>query len=106
MPPPSSPPTPPPPAGHFFSRRWRGQVPLRQLFWRDMLVVGSLVNLLATFVALMVAAQGAGAANAALVHFAPLPYNLFLVAALLRSPQRGPTHQVVGVVWLLVMTLV
>ena len=95
-----------PPTGHFFSRRWRGQAPLRQLFWRDMLLVGSTVNLLATFVALMLAAQGAGTVTAALVHFAPLPYNLFLFAALLRSPQRRPAHQLAGLVWLVVMTLV
>lgn len=98
--------TPPGTTGHFFSRRWRGQVPLRQLFWRDMLLVGSLVNLVCTFVALMLAAQGAGATTAALVHFAPLPYNLFLFAALLRAPQRQPMHRVLGAAWLLLMTLV
>jgi hypothetical protein len=98
--------TPPPSTGHFFSRRWRGQAPLRQLFWRDMLVVGSLGNLLFTFVALMLAAQGAGTTTAALVHFAPLPYNLFLFAALLRSPQCRSAHQAAGFVWLVVMTLV
>ena len=95
-----------PAAGNFFSRRWRGQVPVRVLFWRDMLLVGSLVNLLATFVALMAAAQGAGAAIAALLHFAPLPYNLFLFAALQRSPQRSQAQFGVGLVWLGVMTLV
>lgn len=92
--------------GHFFSRRWRGQVPLRRLFWRDTLLVGSAVNLGATFVALMVAAQGAGAGTAALVHFAPLPYNLFLAAALWRAPQRTPVTNGVGLAWLVVMTLV
>jgi hypothetical protein len=97
---------PSPAAGNFFSRRWRGQVPVRRLFWRDMLLVGSLLNLLATFVALMAAAQGAGATVAALLHFAPLPYNLFLFAALQRSPQRSQAHWAVGLVWLVVMTLV
>lgn len=99
-------PAPSPAPGHFFSRRWRGQVPVRRLFWRDMLAIGSGINLLATFVALMAAAQGAGTGMAALLHFAPLPYNLFLFAALLRSPQRSPAHGAVGLTWLVVMTLV
>ena len=90
----------------FFSRRWRGQVPARVLFWRDMLLVGSVLNLLVTFVALMLAAQGAGAVMAALVHFAPLPYNLFLVVALQRAPQRSPAQRLVGLAWLGLMTLV
>lgn len=97
---------PSPAAGNFFSRRWRGQVPVRRLFWRDMLLVGSLVNLMATFVALMVAAQGAGTGAAALVHFAPLPYNLFLFAALQRSPQRSRVQFGIGLVWLALMTLI
>ena len=95
-----------PAAGNFFSRRWRGQVPVRVLFWRDMLLVGSVLNLLVTFVALMLAAQGAGAVMAALVHFAPLPYNLFLVVALQRAPQRSPAQRLVGLAWLGLMTLV
>ena len=79
---------------------------MRVLFWRDMLLVGSLLNLLVTFVALMLAAQGAGVGTAALVHFAPLPYNLFLVAAVQRAPQRSQTQRVVSLAWLGVMTLV
>ena len=43
-------------SGHFFSHRWHGQVPVRLLFWRDMLVMGTAINLLATFGALMLAA--------------------------------------------------
>ena len=41
----------------FFSRRWRRQVPLGTLFWRDMVVVGSGINLVAAFVALMALGQ-------------------------------------------------
>jgi hypothetical protein len=94
------------PPGHFFSHRWRGQVPVRVLFWRDMLLVGSVLNLLLTFVALMLAAKGAGAGTAALVHFAPLPYNLFLFASLRRAPNRHPAHLAAGLAWLVLMTVV
>ena len=95
-----------PAPGHFFKARWRGQVPLRRLFWRDMLLAGSMVNLLATFVALMLAAQGAGVGMAALVHFAPLPLNLFLFVALQRAPQRSQAHRVAALLWLVLMTVV
>lgn len=91
---------------NFFSRRWRRQVPLSVLFWRDMLGVGTLVNLTGSIAALMLVAQDASLAVAVVVHFAPLPYNLFLFAALLRAPQRTPFSSAVGMVWLALMTLV
>lgn len=97
---------PSPAPGRFFSHRWHGQVPVRLLVWRDMLVIGTAINLLATFGALMLAAQGAGTGVAALVHFAPLPYNLFLFVSLLRSPQRSQALWVIGLLWLVMVTLV
>ena len=90
----------------FFTRRWRGEVALRTLFWRDMVVVGSAVNLVATFLALMLAAQGIALGIAVAVHFAPLPYNVFLVAALGRSPQRTAMTSLLAGVWLVAATLV
>lgn len=44
--------------GGFFARRWRGNVPLSLLLWRDMLGVGSLVNMACTVLALVMAARG------------------------------------------------
>ena len=80
-------------------RRWHGEVPAAAVFWRDMVVVGSLVNLGASIAALMLAAAGAPLAVAALVHFAPLPYNTFLLVALWRLPFRGPLLRTLGLVW-------
>ena len=91
---------------HFFSRRWRGQVPLRTVFWRDMLGIGTVINVTATFVALMAAAQGASMFWTAVLHFAPLPYNLFLFAALWRRPERSLVVSVVAPVWLVIMLLI
>jgi hypothetical protein len=91
--------------GDFFCRRWRGQVSFPVLFWRDVLGVGTLVNLSATLAALMLAAQGVRVELAAALHFAPLPYNLFLFAALLRAPQRTPFSTGLGMIWLAVMTV-
>ena len=56
----------------FFAQRWRGQVPLRRLFWRDIVLIGSLINLAATFLALMLAAQGVATALC-LLYTSPSP---------------------------------
>ena len=93
------------PAGGFFTRRWRGEVPLARLFWRDMLVAGSLLNLVASFGALMLAAKGAPGAVAAALHFGPLPYNLFLCLALWRHPARRPWQAGVATLWCLAASL-
>lgn len=90
---------------NFLARRWRGEVPLRRLFWRDMLMVGTLVNLLATFAALMAAATGAPMAVAVALHFAPIPYNVFLFMALWRLPGRPAAAATVAALWLALMTV-
>lgn len=95
-----------PRAQNFFSRRWRGEVPLRTLFWRDMLGVGTAVNMLSTFVALMAASQGASAWAAASIHFAPLPYNIFLVSAVGRVVPGRRIAVIASRAWLAVMTVV
>jgi len=90
----------------FFARRWRGEVPMRTVFWRDMLGVGTTANVLATFAALMVASQGASSWVAAAIHFAPLPYNVFLYAAVERAAPRSRIAAMLALVWLAVMTIV
>jgi hypothetical protein len=89
----------------FFAQRWRGQVPLRRLFWRDIVLIGSLINLAATFLALMLAAQGVATALAVVVHFSPLPYNLFLCGALWRHPRRTTALSASAGLWLALATL-
>ncbi len=81
-------------------------MPVRSLLWRDMLAVGTAINLLATFAALMLASQGAPAWWAVALHFAPLPYNLFLVAAIRRTAPSASISWAVALVWLVVMTVV
>lgn len=90
----------------FFTRRWRGQVPMRTLFWRDMLGIGTAVNVLATFAGLIAASQGAATWIAVAMHFMPLPYNLFLCAAVHRMRPRSSAANLVAMGWLAVMTLV
>lgn len=89
----------------FFARRWRGEVPLAVLFWRDMIVVGSLVNLAASVLTLALVLLDAPLAIALAVHFAPLPYNFFLFAALWRLPRRPVLVSVGAGLWLAAASL-
>lgn len=79
---------------------------MRTLFWRDMLGIGTAVNVLATFAALILASQGVATWVAMAVHFMPLPYNLFLCAAVLRVQPRNGAAGLVALGWLVLMTLV
>lgn len=90
----------------FFRRRWRAEVPLRVLFWRDMVIVGSLINIFTGFAALALIAQDVAMEVAVAIHFAPLPYNLFLLAAVLRSPQRTAALTLAAWIWFVVTVLV
>lgn len=89
----------------FFGKRWRGETSLSKLYWRDMLIVGSVINLYAGFIALMIAAKGGAIWVAAMVHFAILPYNMFLVLALWRTPGRSVVMAWTSLVWLGAVTM-
>jgi len=90
----------------FFARRWRGQVGWPTLFWRDMLAVGTMLNIAASFGALTLLALGAPGALAVALHFAPVPYNLFLFFALWRLAWRPAPVVVAALAWLVVVTVV
>lgn len=79
---------------------------MRIVLWRDMLATGTTVNILATFVALIAASQGCPAWAAAAIHFSPLPYNLFLFAAIGRASPRSRVATVLAAAWLCGMTIV
>lgn len=89
----------------FLARRWRSEVPMHTLLWRDMLGVGTVVNMMFTFMALMAASRDAPFWAVA-IHFAPLPYNLFLFAAVVRAVPRSRIAAAVSLVWLALMTVV
>ena len=89
----------------FIGSRWRGEASAAALYWRDMLIVGSLLNLFTGFAALMLAAQGIELVIAAVVHFALLPYNVFLVVALWRTPRCSKRMAWTSLAWLAAVTL-
>ena len=90
----------------FFARRWRGEVPLPVVFWRDMVAVGTFINLLASVMALILAAQGVDLRVAVALHFAPIAYNVFLFLSVWRSPQSTFIKKVLALAWLAAMTIV
>lgn len=90
---------------NFFTRRWRGQVPLNVILWRDMLSIGTLINLVMTILALATIAMEGHIGLAVVLHFAPLPYNIFLVLAIWRTPGFNAFSAVVSAGWLAMMTL-
>ncbi|MDZ7589702.1 MAG: hypothetical protein U5L05_03220 [Rubrivivax sp.] len=71
-----------------------------------MLAVGTVLNLAASFGALALLAMGAPGAVAMALHFAPVPYSLFLFLALWRLAKRPAPVVAAALAWLVVMTVV
>ncbi|MGE0096968.1 MAG: hypothetical protein AB7S86_01355 [Hydrogenophaga sp.] len=94
------------PTAGYWSVRWRGQAPWRTLFWRDMLTAGSAINLSTGFAALFLISQGQPIAWAIVVHFAPVPYNAFLLRSLWLTPGKPGWSMAVAGVWFAGMLVV
>jgi hypothetical protein len=90
----------------FWTQRLRGDAPWRVLFWRDMLTVGSAINLFTGFVALWLVSQDQPIAWALAVHFAPVPYNAFLLRSLWRTPGKPAWAMAGAAVWFAGMLVV
>jgi hypothetical protein len=95
----------------FFAPRWRGETPLGLLFWQDMWIYGTLINIVTAVIAMLMFSRDAPAALAWLVYMAPVPYNLFLCAALWKSSAvaREPmasAARALGFVWFVVMMII
>lgn len=95
----------------FVRCHWQGRVPLARVFWWDMLIVGTLVNLIAGGTALAAHVAGAPLGLAALIFFLPLPLNVLLTVSVWRSagqnaPGEGLLARAGALVWLAVMLVV
>lgn len=89
-------------AGHaagFFRSRWRGTAPLDRLFWRDLVLVGTAINIASSALALILLGLKLPLALVLAVHFAPVPYDFFLTFAVWRTAEKS------GGVKALLMTL-
>jgi hypothetical protein len=95
----------------FFRSRWRGSVPLRHLLLHDMLIYGTTINVVAALLGLLLFASDAPTALATIVYLAPLPYNVFLFAALWKSAADAAEPwasiaRIVGLLWLVAAALI
>ena len=75
--------------GSFFRSRWLGQVPIDRLFWRDMLLVGTGISIASSVVALILLGLKMPLGLVLAVHFAPVPYNIFLTIAVWRTAEKS-----------------
>src|SRR6218665_1436451 len=66
-----------------------GEIALARVFVRDMLIVGSLVNILIGGIALIAYAEGAPGWLALAIFLAPFPYNLTLCIFVWRSAGKS-----------------
>jgi hypothetical protein len=90
---------------------WRGEIPLARVFWTDMILIGSLVNILSMIAALLLFVSGAPIALGVFVHFAPVPYNILLLLAVWLSAAREASGwsfpaQAAALVWLILSILI
>lgn len=90
----------------FITQRWQGRISWRRLFWRDLLLVGTGLNLLMTGTALALLSQGAPIQWVLLAHLLPLPYNLFIVSSIWSVPQRPLAVLGVSLCWLVLFVVV
>jgi hypothetical protein len=74
--------------GSFFRSRWLGQVPLGRLFWRDMMLVATMINIASSAAALVLLGLKTPLGLVLTVHFAPVPYNIFLAVAVWRTAEK------------------
>jgi len=74
--------------GGFLRARWRGEVPLDRLFWRDMLLVGTILSVASSALALILLGLKLPLWLVLVVHFLPVPYNIFLTIAVWRTAEN------------------
>ena len=97
--------------GRYFVQLWRGELPLSRVFWTDMLVVGTIVNIVMMVAAILLFLGGMPAWLGFAVHLLPIPYNILLFMGVGRSadaehPQLAWLARAAAGAWFLVMLVV
>ena len=94
----------------FFPDRYHLRAPLWIVLCRDMLVVGTIINLAFLGLAVMVLEMGAPDWIALVVFLLPMPYNIFLWLTVWRQTSRMPRGAtlptVVATFWLIAMFVI
>ena len=97
--------------GSFFRSRWQGLVPLDRLFWRDLVLFGTAISIVSSVLALILLGLEMPLGLALAVHFAPVPYTVFLAIAVWRAAEKSggakASLMMLGsAVWLIAMVVV
>ena len=90
----------------YLKSRWRGEADFQLLLWRDVLVVGTLINLIAGFAAFILFTRDAAPIWALTVHFSPVPYNVFLLLSVWRSKNTTPLVSLIAAIWFVVVLVI
>ncbi len=69
----------------YFRLRWSGKVPLAKVFWNDMVLVGTIVNVITTLLAMVLFIADALIILVVMTFFSPIPFNIFLFVSVWRS---------------------
>ena len=65
----------------FLVSRWRGEVALGRVYWRDMLMIGTAFNVATLLATLVLTDQHAPWALVALIFVLPIPYTILVYIA-------------------------
>ncbi len=92
-------------------RYFAGEVPLPKVFLRDMLLVGTMVNLVAGAGSLAAFSFDFPLWAVLAIHLSPVPYNIVLCVSVWRSAARGEWHwgewaRNGSIVWFVAMLIV
>lgn len=90
----------------YFGERWRGKVALSRLFWFDMLLMATALNMLFVFISLVMLAKRVEWPWVIAVQTVILPYNAFLVSAVWRHAKTKAWMRAASASWLLVLIAV
>ena len=98
-------------AGGFLVARWRGRVAADRVFWVDMWLAGTAINIATTFLSLVVLGLKLPLWLSLAVYFAPVPWNVFLVVSLWRAcdrqrPAGAGFYRLAALAWLALATLI
>jgi hypothetical protein len=91
---------------HYFSERWQARIPFHDMFWRDLIIRGTAINLLVLFVGLLLIARGYPATWAFIAHLLLIPYNFFLFLAVMRWPGVQAPFKAIAGGWFVLATLI
>lgn len=95
----------------FLQTRWNGEAPMETVFLRDMLLVGTTVNIACAVAAWTMRSADMHVLFPLLARMLPVPWTLFLFVAVWRSAERDGgsaclSVKVIAVMWLITMFVI